>query len=541
MSYTLESLRYKPSGFWQLDDDSPFTDYSGYNRSGSASAQPGRGLSVASGTQFSSIFSNSCIATFESPVFKQSNESQGFTLVANVRLIEGAPGEQQVLGNTGNYDGIIVNGTKIYFVTKYVNTGEARAEYELQVPRTVNVFGVHTSDKNSLYVDGELVAEVSISEDQKNDTYLTTDNNLYAGQSSTTNSIEINSVGIYPLALDGNAISELSQSSLSFNDDTPYQYDGRVINLNADSTIIFATKIWETALDWKSGMLWNTATEQDYLVPTFIGDTSQAGTWMDSFAMDSLTFNIYGVYLDWDGEGITVEASLDGNTWESATRGKKVDLIQEGFDPTNKSLQVRISFSGGVVSDQSYLETLKVVGLQTGTISHPNTRPVTITGGTPRLEKPAMEQSDMWGVNLNGGSLTIGADPSEIPVTPKTIEVWIKRNGDAPASWSGFTPTSTTFFSNGVSGSSYPRAQWTVRHFVNSTGFTGDFTISGDVTVGRVVLYSDAFTVQDISNVYKSYAGQSYNRIADNSVIGVAESSSSIDIYARDWAINVAG
>jgi hypothetical protein len=449
--------------------------------------------------------------------------------------------EQQVLSNSGKYDGLTINGTVASFATEYLTSGQCKASYDMQVLRNVLITGVHTADKNQLYIDGVLVAEANITEEQKADSYIATNSNLYGGLTVGSQNIAINAVGIYPRALSAEAIARHFSEArdLPLNSQVIDTFYGDVTPVSINGANVFLDQWWSSEEDWRLGKMDNSSVVNGQLVPQFIADTSVSGSWLDSFSLSQANSNsIYGVNMNWDGEGVTIEVSLDGTTWETAQRGKNVALIPSGFNPTDKVLQVRASFAGGIVNDTSFLDNLNVVGLKAAVTPEALGRTVTYASATPEREYPVIQYNDNWGVQINdGGSIVISADALES--TPaRTLEMWIKaKNGTAPT----FSLSGTTYLNGVADASALNPGAWTLVHIVAAADAAGAITINGPAQVGQVAIYDYALSAQNISDIYAAYVGANAVRVGDNSVVTVSELPTAVKIYAHDWAIQGAG
>jgi hypothetical protein len=82
MSMLLDAVRAKPVGLWMLDDDSPYTDYSGYNSAASVPATPREHSALASGTIHSPIFNHENQGQFAFAGFDKGMEGRPFSLEA---------------------------------------------------------------------------------------------------------------------------------------------------------------------------------------------------------------------------------------------------------------------------------------------------------------------------------------------------------------------------------------------------------------------------------------------------------------------------
>lgn len=543
MSAVLEAVRDKPLSYFQMDDTAPFQDYSGFNVAGTMdTGTAGKAIALMSGASYSTVFSSANVGKFPSPVFKQGFESDPFTLEAWVYLQnKGADAEVKILSNAGTYDGLTINGTTIAFTTSYSTTGTARADYDIQVSRRVHVVGVHTSDKNSLYVDGVLVSEIEISDTQKLDTFVAAGGNLYSGTTTSTDAIAVNGIGIYAKALGPDAIARHYAWGNRHvpKDSIPSQFRGVRIPLSQNEADVFLEQTWTTEFDWTAATLTDTVVVDDSLRPRLSAGVSVAGTWLDVFALDAADVtSVYGVNMLWDGEGAIVEASLDGVTWETAVRGKNLALIPSGFDPTDKELKIRISFPGGISDDPSFVDNLTVTGFKTGAVPAIANRAVTTTGYVRNDYEP-VELRDDWGTKLpNTATLTIAADTSPDAVNPKTIEIWSK--GTFTTNLTGVSAT----YSNGSTNYTPAAGDWQVREYIFNTGLAGNIVItstSDDTIIGQVVLYPDAKTATDVAEIYNAYTGLPKTTVGDVSVITVAEPATAASIYDYDWSISASG
>lgn len=519
MSFILDALRDKPLGLWLADTDSPFRDYSGYGRNGNGTGT--HSIALVAGAAQSFVAET---ASFESPVFIRGYEDQPFSLEAAVYPVE--PGEQQILGHAGEGDGLVIDGSQISFVTKYANSGEARATFDLQSIRACQAMGVHTADKNSLYVDGVLVAEVSISEEQKVDEYIATDGTL------SSSGVAINGIGIYAQALKTEAVVRHYRAGRrNVGNGTSTIYGGQRIPLSYEVSDVFLRNVFTTENDWNSGHFQNIVVENDTLLPQIINGTSTPGEWLTSIDLydGPNDDQINSVSMFWDGEGAIVETTVD-DTWAEATRGMPIESIPEGFYPTDTELQVRVRFPGGIEEDESFLDNLTVIGLKTDTSTYFGVEVGLAQPVAVRNDYEAVELRSDWGALLSGGSVTLST-----PLPAKTVEVWVKPTGDFTTN---LTPDTT--YTNGGPEAPLVDNQWQVRHYVVPAGVS-TILFSGYAQIGQVVLYPDELTAETVANVYSSYFGRPMLAVDDNSSLAITESVEAVDIYAYDWSIEAAG
>lgn len=545
MSLTREIVRDRPIAAYVMDDTSPFQDHSGYNRSGTATGgTPSRHASLVSGTAFSQVFSSSITATLAAPVFYQGSEKNPFSLEGWFRVVTADTAEQQLLGNSGQMDGLTILGNKVNFVIKFSTAPEARVSYDIQQGRRIHVVGVKTETKIALYVNGSTVGELSLTEAQQADNYVASDTNLYCGATSGTQKIAVAGLAAYPLALDQTAVARhyAMGSKVPDGEDVASAFKGDRIPLSVSNSNIFLDQWWTTNDDWKAAQLFNAAVIDGQLRPQFDqNNISLEGKWYDSFSLDiANTTSIHGVVFDWDGQGITVEASLDSSTWVAITRGVNVSLITPGFNPTGKELQLRVTFAGGVQDDDAFLDNLNAVGITTAASNVIDGRIITFSSAYPQREYSPLEFHDNWGAEIaSGGTLVISADTTDAAVGNRVIELWIKRTS------SGTNPTISdtgTYYQNGVASTeTLVTGQWTLLHIVKSSTTNDPITITGPAQVGQIVLYESTMDASQIAANYAEYTLSAPIVVDDTSTITVAESDIPVSIYAYDWSIQGAG
>lgn len=542
MSLLLEAVKHKPVGLFPMDDTSPLQDYSQNNRVATYTGTPARHSALVSGAAYAPVLKSGTVATFETPLFLQGQEARDFSLMATVFLVaSGTTQTIQILGHDGQYDGLCITNTVVSFSTKYLTTGESKCSFDLQSSRSVDIVSVHTRNKNTLYIDGVMVAESNISNAQQSDKYVATNGNLYSGQTTSTSGIAVNAIGYFDRALTGNEIAIMHAESRhvpNTKDITP-MFGGERLAMSREAADIFAYQLWTTAADWYSAQLSGTAVRNNMLVPQFSSGVSMPGKWYDAFTLTSAdTTSIYGVNLDWQGDGASVDVSLDGAAWTPVDRGINVSIIPPGFDPTDKQLLIRISFPGGITNDTSYVDNLTVTGVRSAVSSTWSGRTVTFSNAFQQKDAGPLSFDHHWGAKVNaGGTITITPDTNEQGVIARSLEVWIRAD-DANAA---VNVTGTTY-QNGVStAASLPIGQWTLLHIVPSAAITGNIVITGAAQVGQVGVYSKALSASDVSAISLAYSGANVLRVGDNSPISISESPDAVEIYSHNWSILSAG
>lgn len=447
--------------------------------------------------------------------------------------------DQQILSHDGVFDGLSINGNVVRFGTSYLTSGNAYCDYDLQGAKSAHVVGLHTADKNELWVNGVQVSSVVITDAQKADRYIATDGNLYSGYTVSSQDVAMNGVALYP-SLSG---EQINQNYLAGIDVLPQarvapQFSGLPFNLDAGKGSVFINESWVNKANFETGIKNNVEIGPEEIVPSFVSGVSVAGTWTCGVPLDAMgDTSIYGVMVAWSGVGITVDTSLNGVTWAPAKNGELVPAITPGFNPTDDDLQIRVSFAGGKVDDTAYLESLQVIGFRDAVVNSPAARTVTATYPAVLREdyEPFLYRDDN-GINLHGGTLTIGPDTTLDPEVARTLELWIKPLSGTPTISVGGTK-----YRNGFADSTLPIGEWSLIHYVAAADVTTDITITGDCIVGQATLYPTALTATQVEFIWDSYTGGAAIRFTETNVIGLAESATPAAIYAKDWSIDAGG
>lgn len=502
---------------------------------------PAKSVPLVSGAAFSSVFKNNTHARIDNYIFAVGSEEKPFVLEAWILPIPKTDtGVQKVVSHGGGRDdGLTITGKVIRFGTSYLTTGDAFCEYDLGEYRLAHVVGVHNADANELWVNGERVATVAITEEQKGDVYDITSNYLYAGATASTQEIAMNAVAIYA-SLSGENIKRNYEAGIDFiGQDRVYpQHGGVAFDLNSDAGSVFLEDSWTDRSGFERGLNDNVTYTDTRVQPVAIGEFSQPGSWTVAVPLDSMgDMSIYGVSVSWSGIGATVETSLDGSVWSPAKSDRLVPDIVEGMDPTGTDLQIRVSFDGGIANDSSYLERLEVVGFRDNRVENITARPVTVTH--PAVLRNDYEPNlyrDTNGISLAGGTLTIGPDPAEEPDIARTLELWMK-----PLSGAVAVNVGGTVYRNGAADTTLPVGEWSLVHYVAAADIAGNITVSGDAIIGQATIYPTALSAAEVNTIWKSYTGNNVVRYTDTNTIGVSEDAVPGSVYEHDWSINAAG
>lgn len=543
--YKYNVTKRGPLACWILDDTIPFQECTGSNRAGTkktGTSDPATATPLVAGASFSSVFGSSSIGKFESPVFKSGLESRPFALEAWILPIKksSTSSDIQILSHDGIFDGLSINDKVIKFSTKYVNFGEASCTFDLQEYKMAHVVGLHSQDKNELFVNGIKVSEVIISDEQKGDSYVATDGFLYSGYTESDNLLSVNGIAIYQTLSGQDIAANYAAGIDSLGQNFVYpQFGGVNISLEPTNTSISISDSWSTIADFNRGRRSDVEFSPEAIYPSYVNDMALPGNWICGVPLDTVgDTSIYGALISWSGQAITVETSLDGINWLQATNNRLVPSITENLNPTGKDLWIRVSFPENFARGVSYLESLSVIVYRNNNILGDGGGRVTNLQypAVCRFEHEAKLYRDDNGILLNGGSITVGIDSSGEPIPMRTVEMWIK-----PISTTTAIPGTGTFYRNGTTFSTPPVGEWSLVHFVASADLTSSYVLSGDYIVGQMVIYPIALTASNVSHVWKSYTGARYDRVSSAVDIEMIEGSSPLTLYSHDWSIDAGG
>lgn len=536
-------VKRAPTALFMLDDTVPFQEYTGLGATGgkkSGTSDPTIAVPLVAGAAFSSVFKSTSVGQFACNLFKQGLERRSFVLEAWILPIpKTTTGVQQILSNNNIYDGLTIDGKVVRFGTSYLTTGTAYCDFDLQVYKKAHVVGIHNEDENQLWVNGELVSSVAITDEQKADKYVATDGNLYSGLTTSDQELAMNAVAFYP-SLSGEQILQnyAAGNETIGQERVTAQYGGMSLGLDADTGAVFFEESWVTKEDFETGLKNNVEYDEDQINPGYVAGVSVAGSWTTSVPLDvEGDTSIYGVMVGWSGKAITVDVSLDGTTWVAAVNNNLVPPVTNGYNPTNKDLQIRVNFAGGLAVDPAYLESLTAVGFRNNTIENITARAATISyPAVPRNDYEPNLLRDDNGVYLNGGTLTIGTDTTPDPEVARTLELWIKPLSGTPTISVGGTK-----YRNGLADTTLPVGQWSLIHYVAAADISTSITVTGNAIIGQATMYPTALTAAEVLHIFNSYFGRAQKRFVDPGVITVSEGATPAKVYVHDWAIDSGG
>jgi len=543
MTYAQVALQDLPSRLWVLDGDSPFVDQTTF---GPAATTPStaKHASLIKGANSAILIGNTNKLTLDAPIMKRGREDQPFTIEVTVRVIkkEDSNAQIQIFGTASAMDGLVIAGTVVSFTTKYTNTGEARCEFDMQEYSTARIVAVHSKDRNALYVGGDLVDDVVITDEQQADTYLAAGTSLSAGTTTSTNLLAMNGLAVYTRVLDEADINQhVDEASDNMDEFTVgAAYGGITFALNSSTSIPVAEYTYTDDRHWMSGRLSGTVIDDGQIVPQTVGTTSIAGLW-ETVAPLPPDITLSSITLNWQGEGETVYSSVDGVTWVQERRGAKISTVNDGFTTNGKVLYLRVSFPGGKENDKSYFDSLvvNIYGPVATVAPSLETRTLTLVNASIEADYDITDYHENWGMELNNGTLTLSGS-SLTAISPQTIQVWAKKGSGSFSD--NIKATATNWYTNdGTYSQEFQTDEWQLRTYVVVGGHAGTLSFTGTGQIGCIVIYSKQLSLAEIKDTYTSYVGTKSVTLPSSGTIGIIDISSAVDIYEYDWAIESAG
>lgn len=543
----MEHLRYRPLACWALDGTGTFSDISGYTHSAYYyTGSQNVGVSLSCFTAQSSYVDDNNVIAVQSPVYRRTREQEPFSIAISVYPVyfdEVLNEEHAIISHeNASGDGITIEGTKVSFATAYENYGLAKCSFDVQTVQKMDIVATHTDSKNTLFINGVLVAEVDITADQKEDEYNAPSDTLLLGYGSGEGGLLVNCLALYPHALLTEEVNRLYvQNNRRTLGTVPKAFHGEDIYVSTKVRASFLNTGWYTNAEWNEAYKENVNVENNRLLPQTIGGLTTSGLWQDSVDLyvgqDPIAIDSINMF--WYGENVNVEASIDAENWVPVTKGVNLSNIPTGFDPTGKDLHIRVTFTPGV--ETGFIDTLSVQGYLTANASPPNGH--TITYNNPAVAQPEQIPGYLkedWGVKLLGGSIEIGEDTSGDPIIPKTLEIWVRKFGSADPDISS-NVIGAEEYANGLPGSGIRQGEWVLKHYVVPGGISGPITIGGHVQVGKVAVYPDALTDTDIRDIYLNYVSTYKLNVNNTGAIGVSIPSGTtgnevVKVTEHDWS-----
>lgn len=581
MSYQLQVQADAPFSFWKLDGSGPtYDDSAGSLRQADLVGSAVLSSALVAGSGNSLVLSNTNRIEMDDPVFNKGYEQRSFTLEAWVKPID-VTGPVSVMSHSSTYDGIVITDDEIIFTTKYAGFGECKVSHRYQVNKSYHVVGVHNQGRNSLYVDGLLVGETDLTDDQRAASYdfLTTD--LIAGQSATASTISFDAPAIYVKSLQSDVIAIHYSSGVDVpSSETISSYNqGTFWNFSDESRKIAAAKTWDTNDEWIEGVITNTVVANDMIIPfyttsesevivdgfptTVFTNTSVAGTWRSSIQLNIAPESVLAEgRLIWSGEGLfTIEYSIDnGATW------KNPDLLPGESFSNADSIDVRVAFTGGVIDDTSFVDYISIVVYTDKTFTGSIDNRFASFAGTAVTSQnyyEPIEYADFNGIEITTGEITITTDssfdgeeetPDQLYITG--FDLWIKaaagnivtagantitRSGNTIV-FSGFDAVTVngTIVTSGAT--VFGNNDWMHIGAVLTTPLNPTITVGDDGS--SVAQFSALYGNIDgtgMQQIYSAYLGLPGVVVDDSSIVTISQPVNPTTIYSNIWGITPAG
>lgn len=535
MTYALSLLADNPDCIYMLDDTPPFKDSSQNGRVGSViGTAPKEHVSLVRGGRYSKVFGSGSVGSFESKAFSNDDQSRSFTLEAWVRVASIDKSAQQILGNGGNFDGLLINGTEVSFLTKYEDSTTASVSYDIQTNSRIHVVGVHTETKNSLYINGQLVAESNINAIQKEMRLAGISSNLFCGQGAGSQKIAVAGIASYSHALSPDTIAQHFSAghNVLTAEEVTFMHNGITAPTTLDRAAVFIEQYWNSEEHWYGGNLENVSVFSGQLLPDFENDLSLSGRWTDTFIISQAEEEtIHGVVVSWEGRGVLMEYTINNEDWYTLERNMPVEMITPGIDIDDKMLTIRATFTEGLYEDEQYLDLIRLSAIYSSESLNEYGLKIMYNNSYPRdLEIPA-SLSDSWGLVSTDTSATVQVDDAHAE-SLRTLEMWVRRLDDTAVSWTG------TRFINGKQTTTVPPpGEWFLLTLIPTTPLTDSLSLGKNIQVGSIAAYEKALNAQEATSIYEVYSGTNILAISENTELAITESAPGAGIYGTDWAL----
>lgn len=530
MSYEYQVLKDLPKGLWMLEDN--LNDHSGRNVaatlvSGTSSAfiPP----LVYGATRTMDLATGTAVVSFPFNNAQTGSERQPFSIETWV-LPKGTSDTSLANGvNMGIY-----NTSGLLEFRLPLTTGTVSISHRPKVTKKLHIVATYTGKAMNLFVNGKLEASYDFTEAQLADTFNFSGTTLSHGGSGSRQAVAFYDIDM-PVQVvkkhwevgNKNAGSKIAAQL----------YGGRYIEVSPRTSNIFGQKLW-SADNWVKGTYDCKITD---VLSSAVDDTGAylASSWKDTFELSAGGTNIDGVQIDWESKGtVTVEISVDnGANWYAATNTRRVPIITSGFNPTGKSLAVRVTFTAGVYGEVSQINLTGFTNRIINTSAQlPASRPANSTV-FPLKEMNLFD--DTTEMNFTG-ALSIGPNTEDSAPPVKTLNFWYWiPSGTVAVAGMG---SLTGFYENGLSSAIViKQGIWTMCTCIQSAGTSSAITITGGgIKLAYVSIWPDVLTAAQILTMYRSFLGKNTIVSSTTDSLGTITEGDA-QLYANDWSISKAG
>jgi len=583
MSYSYNIVADYPVASYPMNANEPgFVDVSGNDRTATnyGTLKPFPPLVAYGGQAY--LVSNTNGFSFPCPVFQQTVAAFSLEVWFKPR----DAGTIEIVGHDHAGDGIVYDGEKISFVTEHVSGGNAVVSYfPDDLDGAFHVVAVCTGQKNQLYVNGQVRAETTLSDDQMAGFLTQTSmSRLFVGHAIAGNpSAVVDAVSVYSYALTQPQVLQ----HFSWGRDTYTLREASATNKGSlftfsDETAALAYQQRFEGEDWELGMVSGCAITEG-LTP-FYNETglSETSMWRWGIPVSVVGDSIKNSKIEWNGDGsFQVDASLDdGSTWTPCSNGRQIPDIDDDFVVDDRTLIVQITFpAGSLVSLPSIVRNLTVKFYSSNTYIPDNgPRTAALVGAvspSSSIHQP-IEYHDDFGLDFYGGYVKISADASEAPLPVRTIDMWFNPSQTKDEGQFLFTfrigttatvpnvyyksgvlniPAGSVLYVNGAvykSGTVIEPNQWTHLVCVGSENAAGFITVGANHVngerftgqIGNVTLYPTALTDVQAKRIYAQQMGMPIVTVSDSASLGILDASieeGPAKVYSFDWSISGAG
>jgi len=535
----MKELEFKPVAAYRLDDDTPFSEYSGYARTGTRAGTEKKGIALTSVASYSQYFDVTNIGTFAVGTFtSQTYGNEGWSISFSAYYSPDSSNSTAQVKKADGGDVFTFSGTTLTYQLFYDVSDSLSVSYDYQKQQKLNVAVTYHNKTLHLFINGVLVDSETIDTQQP----LDSTGNTYQALASGTSYLLLNNLAFYPVPLSNAQIKAIHDFNNTVSEDNQALiFGGTEIPLGRDTHKPLFTRTWNSDTDWDSGVHSFTKSDEDQLSAIKDENGTRNAEWKTAVTFSSpITYpNFQWADVWYEGKNVTsVQVSLDGTTWTTVNRYVPLTtLIPTNFNPANQTLHFKVNFTNGF--DEAYLTSLRLDIFSSKTFQVNEGR--TITYDPPLVvfegRDPELLRSD-WGIKLSGGTITFSTDPAQATINPQTIEIWMKLDSPQSYTRSASINSPTTTYVNGVAGASNLLGQWAIYHYTFSSAVTAAFTISGALTLGKVILYPTVLSATQIAQIVQGYTGIVTTSTPATITVAVSEHAGDPANYAYDWQIS---
>lgn len=566
MSYNYRVLNDNPRHFYPLAAGS-YLDSTGRSN-GEVIGVPTTAPPLVVGGGNSLVFTGNDNFRFATGIFYDEDVVRPFTLEAWFKPVS-VTQPKGILGHLSTIDGLIFDGEKISFITRHGAAGIAEASWFPPATfSSFHVMGVHSGEKNELYVNGVRVASVSLTDDQLASPYeiAAAPGYLYSGHHPGT--IIVDSVAVYTHAL----TSRQAKLHFLWGRDVPDFRDvvtrrnGTYWDFTDESAFVAMDYNFSTSEEWAAGQSASVVIEDGTISPVIQAGSTIESTWKNGFILSSVSDTLDGSKIWWDGDGsFTVQVSLNGTTWTNAVNGQEIPGISENFTSGTQALEFRVVFPAG--EPETTISRVRSLNLRlykdrdvSPNISERQAEFAGKVALAQEVHQP-LEHDDATGVHLYAGHAVVKAGPSA-----RVLEMWVnvdaipattgyiydtRTGADSYLYWNGTAwagAPGTTYIVNGVetlpASMVFTPGRWnhiiailpaaTTSAITLGARYTLDETLK--VRLGFLATYPDAITAAQATERYNAYMGIPSMSVLEPTGFNMTDATVPPKLYSYSWS-----